>query len=179
MIKTAVIYKSRYGTTKRYAQWLADALNADIFDAADISTLQLNNYDILIYGGSLYAGSIAGLKSVSKNIGENFNKTLVVFTVGLADPSITDYSPILQKAFTSKQLEKTKIFHLRGGINYKKLSFLHKIMMSFKKREAEKLPPDQRTSDDIGVLETYGKEVDFTSKAAIEPLLEFVRALYT
>ena len=49
--------------------------------------------------------------------------------------------------------------------------------MAALKRSADKTPPEQRTSDDVGIIETYGKEVDFTNKTAIEPLVEYVRTL--
>jgi hypothetical protein len=45
------------------------------------------------------------------------------------------------------------------------------------KKAAEKKPLDERSGDDHGLIETYGKKVDFTDKAAIEPLIAYVRAL--
>lgn len=33
MKKTAVIYKTKYGSTKKYAEWIAQNLSCDIFDA--------------------------------------------------------------------------------------------------------------------------------------------------
>ena len=32
MPKIAVIFHSRYGSTKKYAQWIAEAVGADIFE---------------------------------------------------------------------------------------------------------------------------------------------------
>ena len=45
------------------------------------------------------------------------------------------------------------------------------------KRSAEKLPPEERNSDDVGIIETYGKQVDFSDRAAIVPLVEYVRKI--
>jgi len=171
--KIAVIFKSRYGKTKRYAEWIAEALNAPLFENANVKPHQLNDYDVVIYGGGIYAGGIDGVKLVAKNP----CKSLVLFTVGVADPSVTDYTQILEKAFTPEQLSEAKVFHLRGGINYSKLSLAHKVMMAAMKKLIEKKPLAERESDDIGVLETYGKDVDFSDKASIEPLVEYVRAL--
>jgi hypothetical protein len=53
--------------------------------------MQLQDFDVVIYGGGLYAGGIIGSKLVTKNP----CKSLVLFTVGLADPLITDYSEII------------------------------------------------------------------------------------
>jgi menaquinone-dependent protoporphyrinogen IX oxidase len=173
MKKTAVIYKSVYGATKRYAEWIAQELNAPLFEASKVKPNQLQDYDVVIYGGGLYAGGIIGVKLVANNP----CKSLVVFTVGLATPATTDYTEILSKNFTAEQLKNTKIFHLHGGIDYGKLNIAHKAMMAFKKKEVERKPIAERESDDRQFLETYGKKLDFTSKDAIKPLIDCVHAL--
>lgn len=33
MSKIEIIYRSKYGTTKRYAKWIADELSADLYDS--------------------------------------------------------------------------------------------------------------------------------------------------
>ena len=91
MKKIAVIYKSKYGATKQYAVWIAESLEANIFEATDVSPSLLMEYDVIIFGGGLYANGINGVKLVTKNP----CKSLVVFTVGLADPENTDYTEAL------------------------------------------------------------------------------------
>ena len=171
--KIAVIYKSHYGTTKNYAEWIAETLEASLFENSDIKADQLLDYDVIVYGGGLYAGGIAGSKLVAKNP----CNTLVVFTVGLANPGITDYNNILNKNFTKEGLDKIKVFHLRGGIDYSKLGFIHKTMMWAMKKETEKLPIDKRTADDHLLLETYGDKLDFTNRQTIKPLIEYIKKL--
>lgn len=174
LLKTiAVIYKSIYGTTKQYATWIAEELHSPLFEASTIKPEQLLNYDIVIYGGGLYASGILGVKLVTKYP----CKSLIIFTVGLATPKTTDYSEILAKNFTSEFLTKTKVFHFHGGMDYGKLKMVHKAMMTIKKKEAEKMPVTTRTSDDQTLLETYGKKIDFTNKEAIKPLIDYIHTL--
>jgi len=173
MSKIAVIYKSHYGTTKQYAEWIAEALGASLLEASGIKPQQLMDYDVVVYGGGLYAGGILGAKLVAKNP----CKLLVVFTVGLADPKITDYSSTLSQSFSPEKLTQTKIFHLRGGVDYSKLKFLHKAAMAMVKKVAEKKPAAERTSEDNAALEAYGRKVSFVNKEAIMPLVEYVRSI--
>ena len=173
MSRIAVIYKSQYGTTKQYAEWIAEALEAKLFEASDIKPVQLMDFDVVVYGGGLYAGGVIGAKIVTKNP----CKSLVLFTVGLADPKITDYSEIVEKTLSHEQLAKTKVFHLRGGVDYSKLGLVHKGLLAMVKNAAEKKPLNERTGDDHGLIETYGKKVDFTDKSTIEPLIAYVRTL--
>jgi len=170
MSKIAVIYKTQYGFTKQYAQWIAEALEATLYEVSEVKPAQLMSFDTVVYGGGLYAGGISGVKLVTKNPCKN----LVVFTVGLADPATTDFSEILNRNFTPEQLTKTKIFHLRGGIEYSRLSLIHKGMMALVKNQAAKKPEPEQTHDDKLFIETYGKQISFANKETITPLVEFV-----
>lgn len=59
-MKTLVVYRSHYGSTRRYAQWLAQALDADAAEERQADARLVQNYECVIFGGGLYAGSIAG-----------------------------------------------------------------------------------------------------------------------
>jgi len=169
----AIIYKSKYGTTKQYSEWIADELNASLLNAEEVKADQLRSFDVVIYGGGLYAGGIDGVKLVTKNL----PKKLVVFTVGLANPKITDYTDILNKNFAPDLLANIKVFHLRGGMDYKKLSFIHKGMMSMVCKSTAKKPETERTEEDKLFLETYGQKINFLDTNAIAPLVDYVRNL--
>jgi menaquinone-dependent protoporphyrinogen IX oxidase len=124
-----IIYSSIHGTTKQYAQWLSEELKSSIIKRQDIKPMDLTDYDIIVYGGALYAGGINGVSIITKNWNQLSGKHIIIFTVGLANPENTDFKNIIKKAFTQEQIEKVKIFHLRGGINYKELGLNHSVMM--------------------------------------------------
>ena len=65
--KIAVIYKSKYGATKRYAGWIALKLDADLYEVSDIGGKDLKDYDTIIYGGPLYIEKIKGIKFLINN----------------------------------------------------------------------------------------------------------------
>jgi menaquinone-dependent protoporphyrinogen IX oxidase len=172
-MKTAVIYASKHGTTRQYAAWIAEELHAELLEAGSVSPSKLRGFDCLVYGGGLYAGGILGANRVAKNQYKN----LVVFTVGLADPKNTDYTHILKKNFPLEATQPLKVFHLRGGIDYKKLGLVHRVMMAMMKKAVSNKAGVNRTGDDEIFLETYGKQVDFIDRSAIVPLVEYVRHL--
>ncbi|MDL2232025.1 flavodoxin domain-containing protein [Ruminococcaceae bacterium OttesenSCG-928-L11] len=174
-MKAVVIYTSKYGTTEQYARWIAEELDAPLCEASSVKPSSLMDYDVVIYGGGLYAGGIIGSKLVAKNP----CKALIVFTVGLATPETTDYSEILKRAFTREQLSAMKLFHFQGGIDYGMLGVVYKAMMAVMKKQIMKIPPTERSSDDRELLETYGGKVDFTNRATIKPLVDYVRSLKT
>ncbi|MDR1131294.1 MAG: flavodoxin domain-containing protein [Oscillospiraceae bacterium] len=172
--KTAVIYQSHYGATKRYAEWIAEELGAELTERKDARSSLLSKYGLVIYGGGLYAGGILGADLIAKNPCES----LVLFTVGLTDPAVTDYSPILNRSFPQGLPRGAKVFHLRGGIDYGKLGLLHKgAMVMMKKMTIGKKTKAELPTEERVFADTYGGKVDFTDKASIYPLTEYVRGL--
>ena len=172
--KILITYTSKHGSTQKYAGWIADALGAGICPASKVKPDMLSQYDIVVHGGGLYAGGVAGLKRITEN---NLCKNLVVFTVGLADPASTDYSDIIKRNLSQELLAKTKIFHLRGGIDYTQLGPVHKIMMAMMRRMILKKPESERKDDDAEFLENYNKKVNFEDKQTIDPILSYVKNL--
>lgn len=177
MNKIAVVYKSKYGSTKKYAQAISKSLNADLFERSQIKADSLIEYDTIIYGAGLYASGINGISLISKNFEKLKNKNLIVFTVGLAPPEDKElFQPIINKNFTDEMKSSIEIFHLRGGIDYKELSFLHKNMMAMLKNMVSKKKETELTEDDRLMLKTYGDKIDFTDLSTIEPLLSYVKS---
>lgn len=178
MDNTVVIYKTKYGHTQKYAEWISEALNCQIYESSNISTDKMSDFDVIVYGGGLYASGILGIDLITKNYDNLKNKKLIVFTVGLADPNIKEqFTPILNKNLKEEMQRHIKIFHLRGGIDYKKLGFVHKAMMAALKSMVQKKKEEELTDEDRAMLETYGDIVDFTDKKTIEPIINYIKSL--
>lgn len=178
-MKIVVIYSSHYGYTKKYAEWIAEGLKADLCEKSKVKPMDLTNYDVIIYGGGLYAGGVNGISLLTKNWDKIKNKKIIVFTVGLADPQKEENTASIYnsigKVFSEDAKKHIKFFHFRGGIDYSKLSFIHKPMMAMLKKVINKKDESELTDEDKGLLETYGKKVDFTNKDSIAPLIEYVK----
>ena len=50
-----VIYKSKYGSTKAYAEWIAEELSCSAVDVKSIKVEDILGYDVIVYGCCLYA----------------------------------------------------------------------------------------------------------------------------
>ncbi|MFL0197692.1 flavodoxin domain-containing protein [Clostridium sp. WILCCON 0269] len=173
-MKTVVIYKSKTGYTKRYAEWIAEDLSADIFDASKITVNMLTAYDTIIYGGSLYAVGIYGVKLITKNIDKLKHKKVVVFATGASPSRESVINEVRDKNFTPEQQKYIKFFYLRGGFNYSKLNPFDKVLMTLLKLKIKSKEKDKLTADEIGMLAIYDKAVDFTKKNNINELINYV-----
>lgn len=175
MNEIAVIYASEYGSTEAYAEWLAEDLGVKAFPIKKVNPEMLSDSDILIYGGGLYASGIKGLKDFKKKCGSFQNKKVIIFTVGLADPLETDYHEILKNNFTEEERKSFKFFHLRGAIDYKKLSLPHRAMMAMMMKMLKSKP--ESVQENAEFLESYGKKTDFKDRSSLAPVLEYIRQI--
>ena len=177
MGKTAVVYKSKYGSTRKYAEWIANALEADLFEAAKVCVQDVLDCDTVILGGGLYASGILGSDFITKNYASLKDKKLVVFTVGLANPKLTDYSAIIEKNFTPEIRSAIRIFHFRGAIDYKNINLKHKTMMSLLIKKVKKIDEKDRDNEMNQIIDTYGQTVDFTDESSIMELVGYCSGL--
>ena len=172
----AVVYTSKYGSTKKYAQWIAEKTNADIFECPKVQINDLVKYDTIIYGGGLYASQITGISIITKNHEVLKDKNIVVFTVGFASTHREEvFQPIIEKNLPEEIRKEIEFFHLRGAIDYSVLRFAHKAMMAMLKTVISKKKSEDLTNDDKEILNTYGGKADFIDKNTIEPLLLYLR----
>lgn len=77
-----VMYQSKYGATKKYAEWLAEKLSCDLIKTKDANINKVIKYDTIILGGGIYASGIAGISFLKKNYTKLKDKKIVVFAVG-------------------------------------------------------------------------------------------------
>lgn len=173
-MKTMVIYKSKTGFTKKYAQWIAEELLADIFDASKVTINMMTKYDTIIYGGSLYAVGIIGVKLITQNIDKLKDKKVVVFATGASPSRENTINEVIDNNFTPDQQKYIKFFYLRGGFNYSKLNPFGKILMTLLKWKMKNKKEEDLTTDEIGMLAVYDKPVDFTMKKNIDSIITYV-----
>ena len=67
MSNIVTIYSSKYGYTKKYAQWISEALSCDLFEKKSFKAKNLSQYKTIIYGGGLYAGGVSGISLLINN----------------------------------------------------------------------------------------------------------------
>jgi len=175
-----VAYESKYGFTKTYAQWLAGDLGATLLPAKEVTPGMLQACDGFVYGGGLYAGGVSGIALLTKNFEALRHKPLYLFTVGAADvaddANVAHIRASLARTLTPDMLQTIHLYHLRGGMRYSQMSFVHRTMMNMMLKALRKKPENEQTADDKVMLETWGQDVDFTDHAALAPLVADIKA---
>ncbi|MGI5998777.1 MAG: flavodoxin domain-containing protein [Lutispora sp.] len=171
MKKVAVVFKSKYGSTEKYAKWIAEDTCAEIFKVSEIKADKLEEFDTIVYCGGLYAGGILGFSFIKNNYYKFYDKKLIVVAVGATLKKDEAIEEIKEQNLTDEMKGNVQIFLLRVGLNYKKMNFIDRLLMfllikSVKLKKAEELDDDTK-----GMIATYGQVVDFTNRNTIAPII--------
>lgn len=169
--KVAVIYKSKYGATKRYAGWIALKLDADLYELSDISKNDLKKYDRIIYGGPLYRGKIKGIKFITNNYDNIKDKKISLFMVGMKSFEESYINTILLNNIDQKIINNIDVFYFRGKLNYKELSIKDRIVIyGLREKITDKYQQDISADEKI-ILEIINNPIDYIDKKSIDVLL--------
>ena len=167
-----IIYGSQYGTSQRYAEKFSEITEIRVIDYQDVKDLA--QIDLIIFFGGLYAGGVKGLRKILKKLSPTAH--LMIATVGLADVNDQNNTDSIKKSLEKQVpkdvLDRSQIFHLRGGIDYSKLSVVHKTMMTLLYNKVSKLPEEERSSEVKELIETFNAHVDFVDFNALEPIVQ-------
>lgn len=170
-----VIYKSKYGSTRAYAEWIAEALSCQAVEAKSVKADDLLGYDTIIYGGGLYAEVINGVHLITKNLPKLSGKKIAVFSTGITPLSCQEYynTLVVEKNFTPDQLAQIRVFNFMGKMVLDELSLVHRTALkTLKKIMSNKEHPSDMEKLLIELCDADG---DFSDKAAITPLIEYIK----
>ena len=125
------------------------------------------------------SGGVLGLSKTLRGFSLQDGQKLILVTVGLADPceqeNLDNIRASLRKQLSEKLVDRAKVFHLRGRIDYQKLSLGHRTVMKLLYQSLRRIPMEKQTAENRELLETYGKRVDFTDFRALGPIISEIQ----
>lgn len=174
MANGVILYQSKYGATKKYADWLVEETGFDCIETNKANIKDVVMYDTIILGGGIYASGIAGLQFLKKNIDVLKDKRIIVFCDGA--------SPYEEKAFQEvvvhnmkDELAHVPCFYCRGAWNMKVMNFVDKNLCKMLRKAVAKKDPDDYEVWEQALMSVGDESVDWTDKKYIEPILEALK----
>lgn len=177
-MKGIILYTSKYGATRRYAQWIAEQTGFDLQETKRAAIDEVLRYDTVILGGGIYASGIAGLSFLKKNIGALQGKKVIVFCVGASPYEETAFRKIVDHNM-SGGLEGLPCFYCRGVWDMDGLGTLDRILCSVLLKAVAKKRPEEREIWETALAEAGDGKHDWTDRAYIAPILGAVRQALT
>ncbi|MBO4903478.1 MAG: flavodoxin [Lachnospiraceae bacterium] len=172
-MKTIVIYTSQTGFTRKYAQWIAGKLDADIFELKDVRKREqafFDNYDAIIYAGWFMAGNVVKVKWFLDRAVQWKEKRLAVVCVGGSPNDNPDVEVALKNILNDEQRKYIKAFYCQGGFDYDKMGRASRFAMkmftgALKKKQDEKSRQ---------MAELISKSYDISDIKYIEPVVSYM-----
>lgn len=161
--KIAIVYKTKYGSTMKYAGWLAIKLNADLYEISDVGRWDLLKYKTIIFGSPIYNSRIYLRDFLEEKYHIIKNKNIVLFCVGM---NFQSKEKIVEDNFNNEEIKnKIKFFFLQGCIDLNNLNRIDKVKL--------KNCLNKNSYFEIANLEK-NINIDRSNKHAITPIINYV-----
>lgn len=160
--KSLILYRSKSGHAKEYAELFHKHVESDIEEFKGIKESH-SKYKEIYYFGGLYIGGINGFKKFKKNIKDD--QIIHVFPVGACPGNKSDLEEINRVNFEKDELKRFHIKYLRGGFDFSKCNLKDKFLMTLLKWKLKSVK--NPTSDQKGLLNSYEKPLNFVSEQKV------------
>lgn len=172
-MKILVTYKSKTEFTKKYAEIIVKEVDGKLLDFKDVTPEKMPEFDVVVYGGGLYAGMVNGLKKAKEMFDKSSAQKFVVFATGGTPNEVTVKIDEMWKNNLSEEERKSlPHFYMQSGICYEKMSFSNRTLM---KLMANILSKDQnKDSTEEGFAQAIKSSYDISSKEYAAPLIQYL-----
>ena len=173
-MKGIILYTSKYGATKRYADWLAEETGFDVLETKKAKIEDVKQYDTIILGGGVYAMGIAGLSFLKKNIGELQGKKVIVFCDGASPYDEAAFGQLVARNMKDS-LAGLPCFYCRGGWDMDAMSFADRNLCKLLQKAVAKKKQEDCEVWEKALLEAGTQKCDWTDRAYLAPILEALK----
>lgn len=166
-----ILYQSKYGATRKYAQWLTEATGFPCAETKKADIRQIAAYDAIILGGGIYASGIAGLSFLKKHYDKLKDKKIIIFCVGASPYDEKAVSEIMQHNLKD-DLVGLPLFYCRGAWDEEAMGFTDKTLCKMLQKAVAKQDPSTFEPWMAALLSAVGQKCDWTDKKYLEPILK-------
>ena len=167
MKKTIVLYRSKTGFSKRYAEWIAEDLACECRPIKGLKLEDLKKYGLVIYGAGIYTGMLAGAGKIKTWMEKSPEKTWIVFATGAAPHEQAYEEMLLKTNFRKGESKPAHFYYFLSGIDYENMGFFNRVLMKFFSGMASKKDGTTHSSKQTSV--------DLANRIYIADLLSYVR----
>lgn len=173
MKKGIILYQSKYGATKKYAEWLTQSTGFDCIETKNADIKKVKEYDIVILGGGIYASGISGFSFLKKNFEVIKDKNIIVFCVGASPYDEKAIAEICSRTLKD-ELKDIPLFYCRGAWDEDKMTFPDKTLCKMLQKAVAKQDPSTYEPWQTALMCAVGKSCDWTDEEYLKPLIQHI-----
>lgn len=128
-MKTLIVYRSKYGCAKQYAEWAKEELgSADLLDIRSVKATQLSSCDRIIILSCVYIGRMSATGFVTRNWPMLSQKKVFLIAVGM-EPDTNDSKPSFQLLPEEIRQGISAYIKLPGRMDLDKMGFFDRFII--------------------------------------------------
>lgn len=174
MRKGIIIYQSKYGATKIYAQWLKNLTDYDCIETPKAVLNHVAQYETIVLCGGIYASGILGISFIKKNFDRLRHQDIAVFCVGASPYDAKALAEIRTRNLTGA-LKDIPLFYGRGTWDEGKMKFLDRALCRMLQKSVAKKDPSTYEPWMNALMCAAGQTCDWTDKQYLNPLLDYLK----
>ena len=165
-----ILYRSKYGATRKYARWLSEETGFPYIDVKQAKISDVQQYDAIILGGGIYASGIAGLSFLKKHTHSLLGKKILVFCDGASPYDEKAYQEIVAHNMKDR-LSGVPCFYCRGAWDMDAMSMIDRNLCRMLRKAVAKKDPKDYEAWEQALMAAGEEKCDWTDKRYIEPIL--------
>ena len=170
----AVVYATKYGHTKQYADWMKEEAGADIFASTSFTPTKALEYKAVVFAGGVYGDKILIMDWLKKNLGQvNVNKIIIAAVSWYCNDSEEAKARLIAENYPEQFKNVVPLVVINSGIDKKKTSVMDKAQLLAAQSAINK--HEVRSADDINALAIIKGYSDSTSKDNLKSLIAAVQ----
>lgn len=173
MKQGVLIYQSKYGATKQYADWIAKATGFAMLETRQADIRQVRQSETVILCGGIYASGIAGLSFLRKNYNQLRDQRIAIFCVG-ASPFDESALGAIKTHNLKDAFRGIPVFYGRGAWNPEKMTFPDRMLCKLLQKAVAKKDPQTYAPWEEALMSAGENACDWTDPTYIEPLLAWI-----
>ena len=172
-MRTLILYTSKTGNTKKYAEDIAQAVNGDVFPLKKYKWKDVGDYDSIVFGGWVMGGKIQGIDDFLSHYDEISDKNILVFSSGMG--FVTSESSDRLISGNVLDIYHIRYYQLRGSFDYSKLHFPYNFMINTSLRALRK---DPDSAQDLSMVENLKETpLEFYDQQGIDRIISVLHRL--
>lgn len=168
-----ILYRSKYGATKKYADWLKEETGYECMETKYAKLSSVQKYDVIVLAGGVYASGIAGLQFLKKNMNSLSDKKVAVFAVG-ASPYDEKAIMQIRELHFKDALSGVPLYYGRGAWDEEKMTFGDRTLCRMLQKAVAKKDPEEFEPWQKALMCAVGQKCDWTDQRYLEPVLQYV-----
>ena len=168
-----ILYQSKYGATKKYAEWLRERTGFDCVETPKAAPGMAAQYEALILCGGVYASGIAGLGFLKRNIAALKGRKIAVLCVG-ASPDDEAVLEAVRARNLQGALADVPLFYARGAWDESAMIWKDRTLCRLLQKAVAKKAPADGEPWMRALLCAAGQRCDWTDAGYLAPLLKYL-----